>query len=114
MSLKEAKIRATPKTSSPVIGGGHVSIYIYTYISWCKSILTVSDLRAEGDVLLGGARCFLGRHVVVSMLLVSVGFARKKKKRIGNIPVCDDLFAVNEAWGHWLVGHGKFVENGSE
>lgn len=69
VSLKEAKIRATPKTSSPVKMEGFVSSHKFTRAGHCDGWtrgdwLTLADLRSEGDVLLRRARGLsLGRHV---------------------------------------------------
>lgn len=70
MSLNEAKIRATPKTSSPVAEvsksfaklrfRGGVLLENAHFQNWIER--TISDLGAEGDVLLGGSCGFLWWH----------------------------------------------------
>ena len=56
VSLKDAKIRATPNTSSP-FGVSALDIFMG---SW--KFRTISDLGTEGDVLLRGTDGFLWRH----------------------------------------------------
>lgn len=82
VSLKDAKILATPKTSSPVAllalcnaktadgKGGDIagSRLGKSLEEW--EIFTISDLGAEGDVLLGGACSFLWRHGEFMVLVI--------------------------------------------
>lgn len=64
--MKDAKIRATPKTSSPSKGG--VSVLVVVRFEPLDSILTFPDLRAQLDVLSRGAGgLLLGRHLVVGL-----------------------------------------------
>jgi hypothetical protein len=56
VSLKDAKIRATPKTNSPS-GVSALDIFMG---SW--KFHTISDLGTEGDILLRGTGGFLWRH----------------------------------------------------
>ena len=57
VSLKEAKIRATPKTSSPAV------IVRNDFCGGRTLVFTFSDLWPERDVLCGGAfDLFLWRH----------------------------------------------------
>lgn len=59
VSLKDAKMRATPKTSSPVL---RVSL-IFFLCTFLPVKLTLSDLRTKRDVLGGSAfDLLLGRH----------------------------------------------------
>ena len=74
VSLKDAKILATPKTSSPIVllalynaktadgKGGDIAGSRLGKSLEAWEIFTISDLGAEGDVLLGGACSFLWRH----------------------------------------------------
>lgn len=77
MSLKEAKIRATPKTSSPVkiamrrqfhdafsllLQRPQLPSEGQVGVVW---FLTLTDVGAQGDVLLGGADGLLGRHLEI-------------------------------------------------
>jgi hypothetical protein len=63
VSLKDAKIRATPKTNSP----RSLSALDIFMGSW--KFRTISDLGTEGDVLLRGTDGFLWRHgALLSML----------------------------------------------
>jgi hypothetical protein len=58
VSLKEAKIRATPKTISPVTNKVNNSEFTIAF-----GAQTFANLRAEGDILRGGAFDLLfGRH----------------------------------------------------
>ena len=59
VSLKEAKIRATPKTSSPCTAVSSSSLVVQ-----CLLFTNLADLGSELDVLLGSAGdLLLGRHV---------------------------------------------------
>lgn len=57
VSLKEAKIRATPKTRRPIKVLTHLSHHVAGQIG-----RTVSGQGAERDVLLGRGGSLLGRH----------------------------------------------------
>ena len=76
VSLKEAKIRATPKTSSPVDRKHRISAILVQFVRVASFMrasaekehsaqqLTFTDLRAERDVLGGGALdLLLGCHL---------------------------------------------------
>lgn len=64
VSLKEAKIRATPKTSSPVKMEGFLSVHYSAPHQGLEEFIisrTLTGLGAEGDVLLSRAGGLLGR-----------------------------------------------------
>jgi hypothetical protein len=75
VSLKEAKIRATPKTSSPV----EAFLLVFQLFCFCyhQSFIvegshTIANGGSEGDVLLGSTGGgLLGRHFENGRLLVT-------------------------------------------
>jgi hypothetical protein len=64
VSLNEAKIRATPKTSSPVLKVSHGVLPIHNCFVFKDDGVnrTIAGRRAQGDVLLGSTSDLLGRH----------------------------------------------------
>jgi hypothetical protein len=93
VSLKDAKILATPKTSSPVVllalinprsafrARGYGKRGRDGGIWGRGNLFTISDLGAEGDVLLGGACSFLWRHGELVMLSDLLLYLRDLKVR---------------------------------
>jgi hypothetical protein len=93
VSLKDAKILATPKTSSPVVllalckprtisqkqeAERKRGRYWEEILGKC-GIFTISDLGAKGDVLLGGACSFLWRHGEFVVLCNLLQYLRDRK-----------------------------------